>query len=407
MSRHELRTLIPEEDGYTQLVCNKNCVSGSIQRELTMTRVLILYIVPNSGHHTSARYLETAFHNQCQEIETRCIDLLQLTHAKWEKVIEHMYMTTIRRTPELWEALYDNFWVEYLTRRLRPMVQQGKSEALRQLMADFNPDAVVCTQAYPLSVLASFTARNATRIPLFGVTTDFVPHRFWIANTEANIRYVVPTESAAARLMWLGVDESRISVFGIPVSVTAPMKPDTTGGARGNGHVLVMGGGHGMGIRYRTVRRLDRCPADFTIDVVCGRNRHLRKRLMRRRHKFKHRIRIRGYVRNAVALMHRSDLIITKPGGVTLAEAICAGAPLVLVHPLPGQEKGNAEAMVHHGAALLVRNEYDVTRSVTSLLNNQKLLTMMRSKALVLARPNAADRIVRYALDLISERKSA
>jgi processive 1,2-diacylglycerol beta-glucosyltransferase len=271
-------------------------------------------------------------------------------------------------------------------------------------MAEFDPDAVVCTQAYPLDVIASFAARHGSRFPLFGVTTDFVPHRFWILNNGVNARYIVPTESAAARLMWLGIDERRIFIFGIPVPTNVPT---TSGESSENRRVLVMGGGRGLGIRYRTIRRLDRCPNDFTIDVVCGMNRHLQKRLVRHRHTFKHRIRIRGYIRNAFLLMYRSDLMITKPGGVTLAEAACAGVPLLLVRPLPGQETGNAEAVVHQGAALHIRNEYDVTRSVTTLLNNPKLLLMMRNKALALARPDAADLIVRHVLDLESEQESA
>jgi processive 1,2-diacylglycerol beta-glucosyltransferase len=369
-----------------------------------MTRVLILYIVQNSGHHTAARYLEAAFRQQCPDIETRCVNLLEHMHPKWGKIIERMYMTTIRRTPELWDALYDNFWVELLTRRLRKLIQKGKSESLRRLIKEFDPDAVVCTQAYPYSVIASFAVRHGLQLPLLGVTTDFVPHRYWIVNNGCNARYVVPTETAAARLMWLGIDEGRIFVFGIPVPANAPANPGESSESR---RILVMGGGRGLGIRYRTIRRLDRCPNDFTIDVVCGMNRHLQKRLVRNRHTFKHRVRIRGYVRNAVTLMYRSDLMITKPGGVTLAEAACAGVPLLLVRPLPGQEAGNTEAMVHQGAALHVRNEYDVTRSVTTLLNNPKLLLMMRNKALALARPDAAGRIVRHVLDLEPEQESA
>lgn len=366
-------------------------------------RVLILYIVRNSGHHTSARYLENAFHNRYPDVETRCVDLLVHLHPKWGKIIERMYMTTIRRTPELWETLYDSFWVERLTRRLRQLVQKGKSESLHRLMAEFDPDAVVCTQAYPLAVMASFANRQAARFPLLGVTTDFVPHRFWIVNYGSNARYVVPTASAAARLMWLGIEERRISILGIPVFAGVPAASGARRRPLENGRILVMGGGRGLGIRARTIRRIDRCPNDFTIDVVCGTNRHLRKRLVRQRHRFKHRIRIRGYVHNAAELMCRSDLMVTKPGGVTLAEALCAGVPLLLVRPLPGQEKGNAEVVVHHGAALHIRNEADVTRSITTLLSNRTLLLLMRSKALSLARPDAAEQIARHVLKLVSE----
>lgn len=366
-----------------------------------MKRILILYIVQNSGHHAAARCLEAAFKKQAPDVETLCVDLLKHTHPRWEQLIRRMYMTTVRRTPELWEALYDNFWVEHLTRRLRHMVQQGKSDSLARLMADSDPHVVICTQAFPLAVMSSFTARRATPLPLFAVTTDFVPHRFWTTGNGHNVHYVVPTESGAARLMWLGIDERRIRVLGIPVIPPlppAPYSPHRTGEGR---RVLVMGGGQGLGICYRTIQRLDRCPDGFTMDVVCGTNGHLRRRLLQNRHTFRHGIRPRGYVSNVGTLMSRADLIVTKAGGMTLAEATCAGVPLLIVRPLPGQERGNTEVLVHHGAALHVRNEYDLTRSVTALLSHPELLRMMSRNAKALARPDAAAEIVRHVLEFL------
>jgi processive 1,2-diacylglycerol beta-glucosyltransferase len=369
-------------------------------------RVLILYIVQNSGHHAAARYIEAALRERMPGVETRSVDLLKHTHPKWEKIVRRMYMSTVRRTPELWDALYDTFWVEYLIRRLREPVQRGKSESLRRLMAEFAPHAVVCTQAYPFAVMASFASRHAPGLPLFAVTTDFVPHRFWITSNAHNAQYVVPTESAAARLMWLGIEQERVHVLGIPVSVNPAAVSRPPDGARDPRRILVMGGGRGMGVRYRTVRELDRSPALYTIDVVCGTNRRLRRRLVRNRQRFKHPIRVRGYVSNAVALMARAELLITKAGGVTLAEAACAGTPLLLVRPLPGQEKGNTEVMVHHGAALHVKRERAISRSVSLLLGNKALLTMMRNNALALGRPDAADRLAGLVIEAIPQGES-
>jgi len=366
-----------------------------------MSRVLILYIVQNSGHYAAARYLDAALRKRDGDVETLCVDLLKHTHPGWEKIIERMYMVTIRRTPELWDALYDSAWVEHLTRRLRQLVQQGKSESLRRLLAEFRPDAVVCTQAYPFAVIASYAAREDPDLPIFAVATDFVPHRFWVTSNACTARYVVPTESAAARLRWMGIDKQRIRVLGIPVSrdgTGAHSAPADTPMER---RVLVMGGSRGLGVRYRTVRRIDLSAADFTIDAVCGSNRSLRRQLVRNRHRFKHPIRVRGYVRNAVALMSRATMMVTKAGGLTLAEAACMGLPLLLVRPLPGQERKNTEVMVHHGAALHVRNEYDVSRSVTDLLDNPGLLRMLHDKALAFARPDAAERIAGDVLDSI------
>lgn len=369
-----------------------------------MKHVLIFYIVENSGHHAAARYLEAALHLQAPDMETRCVDFLKYTHPLWEKVVRRMYMLTVRRTPELWDALYDNFWVEFLLCRVRRMVLKGKSESLRRLMDAFDPEAIVCTQAFPFAVMESYVAREKhADLPLFATTTDFVPHRFWITHNSNNARYVVPTESAAARLMWLGIARRHIHVLGIPVSIPNGAREVAAPGPLSRRRVLVMGGGHGMGVRYQTVRKLDRCPENFVIDVVCGINRGLRRRLARHRRRFRHPLRVRGYVDNAVALMAGADILITKAGGVTLAEAACVGVPLLLVRPLPGQEKGNTSVMVHHGAALHVSNEYDVPRSVSTLLGNRDLLRMMREKALALARPDAADRIARLVIEALPE----
>jgi processive 1,2-diacylglycerol beta-glucosyltransferase len=371
---------------------------------MAMRRVLIFYLVGNSGHHAAARYLQRAFSRAAPDVDTRCVDLLNLTHPKLGNVIQRTYMTTVRRTPELWEALYDNFWIEHLTRRLRQMIQQGKSEALRKLMAEFAPNAVVATQAYPFAVMASFAARHMPDLPLFGVTTDFVPHRFWINHESPNEHYVVPTESAAARLMWLGAAPNRIHILGIPVANCPTDAAHTPGRTPGRRYVLVMGGGRGLGITYRTVARLDASPAEFTLDVVCGTNRRLRRSLVKHRHAFKHPMRVRGYVSNVNLLMRRSDLIVTKAGGVTLAEAAGAGLPMMLVNPLPGQEQGNTEVMMHGGAAVHIRNRQDVTRSVTTLLTNRQLLHGMRHRARAIGRPRAADAIVQLILETLAGR---
>ncbi len=361
-----------------------------------MPKVLISYLVQNSGHHSAARALELALHKINPSVETLCVDLLAYTHPKWSALIQKMYMVTLRRTPEVWDALYDSPWLEYLTRRVRRLIQRGRSKPLLQLMEDFRPDAAVCTQAHPLAVLSAYAERTRRPLPLWGIVTDFIPHRFWVVPGAS--RYVVPDEAAAERLVWLGVERRRILVLGIPINpgFVSELKSPIQ---RENGlRVLVMGGSRGLGARYRTIRYLDLSAADFTIDVVTGTNRRLRARLVRRRSKFRHPIRIRGYVQDAVALMHRASLLITKPGGLTAAEAMAAGLPMVLIRPLPGQEQGNTEVLVRQGTAVHLQRDREVAPVVTTLLRNPELLGMMRERALAMGRPDAAIEIARRVL---------
>jgi len=353
-----------------------------------MSRILICYLVRNSGHHSAARNVEAALHKLDPSVETMCVDLLAYTHPRWSAIIQKTYMVTIRRTPEVWEALYDRMWLEYLTRRIRHLVQRGNSKLLLRLMDSFQPDVAVCTQAHPLGVLGAYAERHRPDLPLWGVVTDYIPHRFWVV--PWTVRYVVPNEAAAGRLVLHGVERQRIHPLGIPIHTGFVTERNTQVSREDGRRVLVMGGSRGLGARYRTVRSIDQSSQDFTIDVVTGANRRLRARLIRHRNDFRHPIRIRGYVKDAVALMHRASLLISKPGGLTSAEAMAVGLPMVLVRPLPGQEKGNTEVLVRHGAAVHVSEDRDVTSVVNSLLANRELLQMMRERALDMGRPGAA-----------------
>ena len=353
-------------------------------------RILICYLVRNSGHHAAARAIEAEIRRQNPLAETRCLDLLETTHPTWSAVVQNAYMSTIRRTPELWEALYDNFWFDLLTRYIRPLVQRGNSLKLRILMDAFQPDAIVCTQAHPFAVLSAYARRQGKPIPIWGVVTDFLPHRFWHVPPDEHIRYVVPTETAVQRLMILGTPADRIHTFGIPIQADVLAARKRTVSRENGRRVLVMGGSRGLGARFATIRHLDRAAADFTIDVVTGTNRRLRKQLLAARHKFKHPIRIRGYVKDAMALMRRASLLIGKPGGLTSAEAMASGTPMLIIRPLPGQERGNTEMLVRHGAAIHLDRDRDLPGVVASLIANPALLGMMADRARAVGKPDAA-----------------
>ena len=353
-------------------------------------RILICYLVRNSGHHAAARAIEAQIRKLNPLAETRCLDLLETTHPTWSGIVQYAYMSTIRRTPELWEALYDNFWFDWLTRWIRPLVQRGNSLKLRILMDAFQPDAIVCTQAHPFAVLSAYARRQGKPIPIWGVITDFLPHRFWHVKPDDHIRYVAPTETAVQRLMILGTPADRIHTFGIPIQADILAARRKTLLRDTGRRILVMGGSRGLGARFATLRHLDRAAADFTIDVVTGTNRRLRRQLLAARHKFKHPIRIRGYVQDAMALMGRASLLIGKPGGLTSAEAMASGTPMLIIRPLPGQERGNTEMLVRHGAAIHLDRDQDLPAVVASLLSNSALLGMMADRARALGKPDAA-----------------
>ncbi len=369
-----------------------------------MPKILICYLVRNSGHHAAARAVETALHKIHPAVETLCVDLLEYSHPRWSALVQKTYMVTIRRTPEVWEALYDSPWLDYLTRRIRTLIQRGNSKPLLSLMENFKPDLAVCTQAHPLAVLNAYALRHDIALPLWGVVTDYVPHRFWVV--KGNVQYIAPDDAAAERFVRLGIERGKVHVMGIPINPGFINRVKGKISRENSRRVLVMGGSHGLGAKYRTIRALDASPEDFVIDVVTGMNRRLRAQLVRGRSRFKHPIRIRGYVKDAATLMHKASLLVSKPGGVTSAEAMAAGVPMLLIRPLPGQETGNTDVLVRHGTAVHIRRDRDVEPMVTSLMKNAELLGMMRERALAVGRPTAAVNIARTILTGLESKES-
>jgi len=125
--------------------------------------------------------------------------------------------------------------------------------------------------------------------------------------------------------------------------------------------VLVMGGSQGLGPTDRTVKWLDRATGDFTIEVVAGKQSGAGAASRRRVAPVScTRLRVHGLVKNVADRMHRADLMVSKAGGMTCAEALCAGLPMIIAHPLPGQEARNTEVLVQQGAAIHVQHDRDI-----------------------------------------------
>ena len=368
-----------------------------------MARVLILCL-RHCGHHMAALAIDAALHRRDPSVETMCVDPINYSHPRISALIHSAYMAILKGTPDLWEAIYDSPGIDRLTRRFRWLVQRAGSGSFLPMMREFAPDAVVCTQALAFSAVAAYQEERGVDFPLFGVVTDFLPHRFWLSGGRGV--HIVPTEDAAQRLRSLGADPTRIRIYGIPVNpaflaAAAPAEPPPFP------RVLVMGGTYGLGIQPGLVRKLDAVGAEFEIEVVCGRNQKLRRQLQALRGEFRHRVRIRGFVRDMARLMRQSSLLVGKPGGLTSSEAMIAGLPMVIVKPLPGQETGNTRELVRHGVAVHLARSAELGPVVRLLLTNRELLRMMSLRARALARPDAADRIAADVLASIGRGRAS
>ncbi len=154
--------------------------------------------------------------------------------------------------------------------------------------------------------------------------------------------------------------------------------------------VVVTGGGEGAGGMARQVPALISAFDDIEVVAICGRNHRLRRRLTRLLPGAEGRLTVHGFVPNMAGWLACADVVVTKAGPGTIAEAACCGAALVIASSVPGQEDGNAEFVVTAGAGRYAPGPADLVREIGRLRRAPAELAAMRAASARLGRPDAA-----------------
>ncbi len=270
--------------------------------------------------------------------------------------------------------------------------------AARRLLADHPADVVVVFHPVPIPTLSCALTRMEAAPPLVAVGVDLaVMHGFWAAPGVR--RYLVASEAARARLIRHGVDPARVEVVGLPVRrrfhEAAGWDREEVRRRLGlDPHrplVLVMAGEVGFGPLERVARALAKAELPAQLVVVTGRNQRLRDRLQTLVQPG--RVRVEGFVENIHEWMRAADLLATKAGPATLAEALAVGVPLVLWGAIPAQETPNVRLVVEVGAGVWAPGPRRVVQAVARLLEDPEGRARMEVQGHRLACPQAAERI--------------
>jgi processive 1,2-diacylglycerol beta-glucosyltransferase len=238
------------------------------------------------------------------------------------------------------------------------------------------------------------------------VVTDYVVHAQWIhPGTDL---YLVGSENVREGLVERGVPRHKISVTGIPIRANTGLLgqrealKEKWGLKPGIPTVLVMTGAQGMMRRpwplFHTIA--SRPVQGF---FLCGKDRALMSRLKLWAHRYPE-FRIMPFVRIVPELMCVSDVLISKAGGLTTSEALAMELPMIIFHPIPGQEFANRDYLTGSGAAMTADSLRQLGRALDRLCAAPEKLDEMRSSIRQIRRPDAAQHAAREMLDLVNER---
>lgn len=352
-------------------------------------RVGLLYGLKPSGHYSAARALADFFPSSV--IEPVFLNLFDVA-PNFGAFVANTYLEMLSKTPAVWDYAYDSDVVAFAARKVEAAVFPFFSKKLFALLEKKNIQAVVATHSLSAMLLAK-KEKGAGNIPLFAVLTDFYAHSYWPAKGVE--LYFSPGRTAEAGLKANGVDPARIVRTGIPVrkeflrQEDAARKRKELGLAPNLFTVLISGGSKGLGDILMAVETLKKFSGRLQVIVLCGENRKLFNKLERSLPYWKN-LRLIHFVDSPADYYTAADLIIGKPGGVTIAETMALTRPMLLFAPLPGQEERNAAFLVRNRLADFARDRAELEAVIRKYLQAPSALALLRENISAMARPYAA-----------------
>ncbi|CAI6017879.1 Processive diacylglycerol beta-glucosyltransferase [Paenibacillus sp. JJ-100] len=347
-------------------------------------RILLLSEGFGAGHTQAAYALSSHLRKLSPNIQTKVLELGSFLNPKVAPLIINAYRKTVTTQPKLVGYMYKQQYKKPLNRLTTLALHKLFYTHTRSVVRQLNPSAIVCTHPIPSAVISRLK-RLGTKVPLCNVLTDYDAHGTWISQ-EVDL-YLVSSDEVKGKLMLRGVAEEKIKVTGIPVHPNFWEHPGhdevrTRFNLKNMPTVLVMGGGWGMLNDKVLHQLLAGWHEDIQIIFCLGRNDKVRHSMEQDPLFQQENIHIIGYTTEIDKLMEVSDLLITKPGGITCSEGLAKGIPMLFHNPIPGQEEENVHYFTARGLGELITSVDVVVKWMNKLLNNYPDVVKKRERHL-------------------------
>lgn len=364
-------------------------------------KTLVLSCDTGQGHNMAANAVCEALERMGAGYEM--LDpLAAFCSEKTAHGVTSIYNTMLRKMPGAFGVIYKAGDIYSSTGITSPVYTANAkyAEKLREYILTGDFGAVVCTHLFPMLALTALKKQGFSA-ECYGVLTDYTCIPFF-AETALD-GYFIPHESLADELAAKGLPAGRLYATGIPVSarfeseMTQAEARAALSLPRDVKTALVMSGGVGCGDPGAVCDALLEACGDICVCVLTGKNEALHGTLSER-YRGDERVRVVPFTNDVALYMRASDVMISKPGGLTSTEACVAGVPLVILRVYAACETANAGFFESRGLAVCARNAREAAAEAAKILGNPELGAEMRRAQRETLPPHAADRIAAKAV---------
>jgi processive 1,2-diacylglycerol beta-glucosyltransferase len=326
-----------------------------------MADILILTASFGMGHKSVSNALKEQIEAEYKHVKVSIADILEIVNPKVKKFSSKIYSELTESYPSIYNKLYD-VKAKNKNNIIDNMLSSLYYKRFYEYMEIEKPKVIISTFPLCSCIVAKVKEEYNDDVNLITVITDVVDSWEWIY--EGTNKYLVPTDDIKDRLIAKGVNEENILVTGIPVKKEFLDKKICFSTDKKNTILIVLSGIDS--VSKKLLKKLDEY-TEYKIKIVAGRNEKLYGKLSDMEYS---NLEIYGYVNNLDEMMDESVFIVTKPGGVTVFEAINKEVPLIVLNSIIGQEIGNIDFIKKNKIGIVINDLDDLPYILDYNINN-------------------------------------
>ena len=349
-------------------------------------KILIVYASYGSGHKSVAEYVYEYFKEHSNDLEIKIIDIMEYGNLI-AKLNVKMFNLCFKFQNSFSSTIgYELFDSKIATSPYKEIVRLlFKSDLTTDILA-YKPDVLIATHFFGGIVMGKINKKYKLNTKIITIITDYASHAIWLQNHKRENAIVVSNEIVGRELLKFGVPAEKIFPFGIPLSSKFKKVDANTSKIKFKYNIknhnltfLFFGGGSlGSSYTYGYLKEILKLKLNINIIFVSGKNVKLQNRCNNyiKRENIKN-VTVLGFTKDISNLLNIADVVITKPGGLSVTEALEMKTPMILIPGNGGQENHNAKFVTKNHFGLRVRNAKQLAKTVKKLTENKKIIHEM------------------------------
>ena len=375
-----------------------------------MKKILIFYGSYGGGHLSAAKSIKEYIEKNYTDTDVVMLDCIEYVNKIINKLTTKAYADMAKNAHWIWKQLYYNSEKNGALARIGNAVNRLMAIKLNKLFKNGAPDLIISTHPFSSQMCAILKSKGKINSQIATILTDYAPHRQWLEKPEYVNYFFVAHDGMVEDLVKRGIDRNKIYSTGIPLSNRFLAHYDKDGIlkefglAKNKATVLFFAGGEygfGKDTTFNILKTIIEEFDNLQIVAIAGKNVKMQAKFetLVKETDSEDTVKVLSYTNKVPELMSISDIVISKPGGLTTTESLASGLPIIVINPIPGQEEENAEFLEQNGVGIWLKKNDNIKEKLREILSSTEKIKEMKINARLLSKKNSTADICKILLE--------